>query len=282
MLKSVSNNPFFTIPDSKSEQSKIYSQGSDGKLNWFIEVSRKIVARTKSIILDDDRKLQFNTRILPWSAICALSIETANGVQHGTGWMAGPNIVITCGHCVYSNAFSGWAKKIVVTPGRSSRGSPFGSTTSNTFFCSEKWQSAQNIALDIGAIFLDDPIGTKIGWFRYDEVGPEIEKTIVNISGYPEFDGNFDKLLTHEGAILKFHDGRLFYPIDTDVGQSGAPVWVKQSPENTIPIAVGVHAYNPQKTPSSFGIEANSATALTPEITNLIHRWATATKFAGS
>lgn len=274
MLKSASNIENSISSELINYQSNDYSLGSEGNLSWFVETSRDLIVRTKSIVLgSDDRDIQFNTRKLPWRAICALQIVSANGTHHGTGWLAGPNTIITCGHCVYSDVFSGWADKIVVTPGSSNRGNPYGSFESTTFFCSDLWKIENDIALDIGAVRLEEPIGNKIGWFRYDEVHENIEETTASISGYSEYDGGYNKLLTHDGSIKKFHDGRLFYQMDTDVGQSGSPIWVNETPDNSIPTALGVHAYNTEMTPKFLKIEANSATALTREIVNLIGRW---------
>ena len=276
MLVSVSNKPTLRAPETIGEHSKIYSSGSEGNLNRFIEAGHDLLAQARSIILGrDDRDIQFNTRKLPWRTICALEIISVGGVQHGTGWFAGPNTIVTCGHCVYSNDLSGWAEKIVATPASSSRGNPFGNVSSTHFFCTESWKTEGNIVLDIGAIHLEEPMGEKLGWFGYDVVGVESENKIANVSGYSEYDGAYDKLLTHQGPIEKYFDGRLFYPIDTDVGQSGAPVWLKQNTESPIPLALGVHAYNTDKTPAELGIEANSAIALTSEVVDLIYRWTT-------
>lgn len=218
----------------------------------------------------DDRRIQVNTGIPPWRMICSLVIESTRGSFRGTGWLAGPSLVMTAGHCVYSLArFGGWARRVTVTPGRSGRGAPFGSLTETRLSCSRAWLS-EDKAFDVGCIHLSQPLGTRLGWFGHAAPGNLAGAGAV-VAGYPEFAGSYDNLLTEEGPVHTAQQGRLFYGVDTTDGQSGAPVWLAGSAGP--PTVVAIHTYEEDQTPPALGIEANSGTLLRPEILQLIQRW---------
>lgn len=229
----------------------------------------------ESVIGVDERVRILETDLPPWRMICALRMRgTTGGAAIGTGWLVGPRTVITAGHCVYSNHFfGGWADTIEVTPGRNGDLTPFGSFTTNRMSTVSAWAHDENPDFDYGAIHLDEPIGDTTGWFAVGALpARELAEHMVNVSGYPGDRGNGREQYFHANRILRVTDRRLFYDVDTFGGQSGAPAWIQPSGSD-VPMAVGIHAYGTGGTPSAFGITANSAPRIIPEVLKLIEQW---------
>jgi V8-like Glu-specific endopeptidase len=222
----------------------------------------------------DGRAIVFNTKIRPARLICALEIEAGGRVFHGTGWLAGPRLVVTCGHCLLAPEMGGWAQRVHVTPGLNSDGTPFGSGVSTQFAAPDQWRLHGDKAWDVGAIHLPEDIGQRLGWFTIAPLtnAQAVANQAGSVSGYPIYDDDYSRQLSDTDQILGIAGGRLFHQIDTDEGQSGAPLWLGAD-DQPDPTVIAVHAYEKQQTPPILGVEANSATPITPEIFQLIQAW---------
>ncbi|WP_165190244.1 trypsin-like serine peptidase [Caulobacter soli] len=222
----------------------------------------------------DHRRIELRNTTAPWRMVCALRIETARGVFNGTGWLAGPRTVITAGHCLHNDAFAsggGWARQVTVIAGQSWNKQPFGAVVSTRFDCAPTWLQGRERAHDIGAIHLDDPVGERVGWMKYDALDPAaLARTTAVVSGYPEYAGSYEHLLVAKGAVRTSLDGRLYYEIDTTDGQSGGPVWIG---DVAAPTVVAVHGYEADATPPAVGPGVNSGALLTPDHLRLIQTW---------
>ena len=86
------------------------------------------------------------------------------------------------------------------------------------------------------------------------------------------FDGGYGRQMRHTETIVDAGKGRIFHQIDTNEGQSGGPLWLGEG-RQADPQVVGIHAYEENHTPADLGVEANSATPMTPEIAGLIKSW---------
>lgn len=224
----------------------------------------------------DHRRIELRNQIAPWRMVCALRIDTGKGVFNGTGWLAGPRTVITAGHCLHNDAFAsgggdGWARRVTVVPGQSWGKRPFGEAVATRLSCAEPWLRTRDRAHDIGAIHLDDPVGERVGWMKYDAVDPAaLVRAAAVVSGYPEYAGSYEHLLVAKGPVRTSLDGRLYYEIDTTDGQSGGPVWIG---DVAAPTVVAVHGYEADATPTAVGPGVNSGALLTPDHLRLIQTW---------
>jgi glutamyl endopeptidase len=178
---------------------------------------------------------------------------------------------------VFSNFFfGGWASTIEVIPGLNGTGStakPYGSVVSTSFSSVDRWTEHEDADFDIGCIHLDQAKGEEVGWFAIGALPPaELETYLVNVSGYPADRGAGTEQYHNRNRVLRVTERRLFYEVDTYGGQSGAPVWIHEN-EGAPPLAVGIHAYGVGGTPADFGIRANSAPRITPEVLAKMKEW---------
>jgi V8-like Glu-specific endopeptidase len=228
---------------------------------------------------NDDRQRILETDLSPWRAICALNMRGALGSGViGTGWFAGPQTVITAGHCVYSRVFfgeAGWAEEIEVAPGRNGADMPFGQESSTRFAALEGWVQGEDPDYDIGCIHLNEPLGEKVGWFSIAALPAEaLVGSAVNVSGYPADRGGGAQQWYDSSSIRGVTDRRIFYGLDTFGGQSGAPAWVQDSTSTTDIRVVGIHAYGTAGgAPPGVTEPVNSAPRITPDVLDQIRAW---------
>lgn len=271
-----SSRPAVPSPDAAENA---LAAGSEGGLAPLLDAppersARKPAAPARMFSIlgpRDRRRVELTTTAAPWRMVCALRIETATGVFNGTGWLAGPSIVVTAGHCLNNDAFGGWARRVTVIPGQSWNKRPFGEAVSTRFDCAPSWLAARDRAHDLGCVHLDEPVGERVGWMRYDAVDPAtLPRTSAVVSGYPEYAGSYEHLLVAKGPVRTSLDGRLYYEIDTTDGQSGGPVWIGDA---AAPTVVAVHGYEADATLAQVGPGVNSGALLTPDHLRLIQTW---------
>ena len=231
------------------------------------------VPRQRVIIPGDDRKPVPNTRVRPYSAICSLEINFRFGSgEIGTGWLVAPRLVITAGHCVFNKKKGGFATEILVSPGRNGSSHWQAQTvpaTGGRFRTSPEYGTGSDTSpdFDYGAIILPKAfVDTgNFGFDVYDEF--KLKQETFNAVGYPA-DKPFGTMWGHAKRLANVLSRRLEYQIDTEVGQSGSPVFdMVQENGQTFFVAVGVHNAGSQ----SHLI--NSATRINDEVHKRFQSW---------
>jgi glutamyl endopeptidase len=213
----------------------------------------------------DDRVQITNTAVYPWRAHAALRITAGdNSVWIGTGWFVGPKLLVTAGHCVFIRssvaARHGWARQIVVMPGRNGAQLPYGSVTSSRFWSVLGWTRDGNQEYDYGAIVLDQPLGGTTGWFGFGN-WPSLDGVVGNISGYP-VDKPAGTQWYAARQIASANARKVYYDVDTAGGQSGSAVYRFW---NSGRYGIAVHAYG--------GGTVNSGTRINGEVLTNIKSW---------
>lgn len=221
-----------------------------------------------AIIGSDDRVQVTQTDQYIPRAIASLRITARDGSQWiGTGWFISPRTLITAGHCVFINGNSdpnrnGWVSSIDVMPGRNGILKPLGTARSTTFRSVRGWTEKGDQNHDYGAILLDTPLGVSTGWFGYGVFADnQLVGVQAHVTGYPG-DKPSGTMWQHSLPISSVSAPKVFYPIDTAGGQSGAAVYVL---EQDLPIGVAVHAYG--------GSTSNSATRITADVYRNLREW---------
>jgi V8-like Glu-specific endopeptidase len=174
----------------------------------------------ESIIGSDNRVQVTATTTFPYRAIVLITFSAGRC----TGWLVGPDLVVTAGHCVHSGGSSGdWYSDYRVYPGRKGSSSPYGSCTAKRLYSVQGWTVSNNEQYDYGAVKLNCTIGNTVGWFGAWWQSASLTGLPITVSGYPG-----DKPLTHwrsTGNVAVTQTRQIFYKNDTAAGQSGAPVF---------------------------------------------------------
>ena len=216
----------------------------------------------------DDRVQVTATSRFPWNAICRLQITCQDGTTlAGTGWLGGPRTVITAGHCVYKKKHGGWAVSIKVIPG--CRGAseakwPYGSVVSSRYRTVKSWIESEAPSGDYGAILLaaGGSFASPISLLGFEVLGDAaLEQGKLNLAGYP-VDKPRGTQWFHAERLVRVTSTDLIYEIDTEGGQSGAPVWRLSGGERTV---VGIHT-------TGRGVN-NRAVRINATVSHFLNKW---------
>lgn len=214
----------------------------------------------------------------PYHAICHLRIElpVAGRVLNGTGWLAGPRLVVTAGHCVFRRELNRFASRIVVSPGRCDAAHSItpqtvlpagGRFRTNTYYRNAGRSNGGKPEFDYGAILLPQPFD-QLKQFGYANLeASRLKEGTFNVVGYP-VDKPVGTLWGHGLALYRVDKRKLIYKIDTEGGQSGAPLWqlVKQDGKTHF-VVVGVHNSHSTTSPVNYAARIESS------LFRLIEHW---------
>lgn len=217
----------------------------------------------------DDRKLVADTTVPPYCWVALLEIEAGDGSQwRGTGWLAGPRLIMTAGHCVFMPAQGGWVQSVAVTLGAEPDGAggvkrPFGTQTSSELRSVAGWVTSQDDQHDYGAVLLPESLDTSFGSFSWAALSDgRLGQATVNIDGYPA-DKPSDGQYFSARALSGVTPTALLYENATYGGDSGAPAYVDPD-DRTV---VGMHTRGL--------LTSNEAVRITDDVASAIDGWRT-------
>jgi len=193
-----------------------------------------------SAIIGIDTRVRTYTTSYPARAVVLITFNAG----FCTGWLIGPDTVVTAGHCVHSGGTLGdWYSNYTIYPGRNQSIIPYGSCGAMWLASVTGWTEQKNENYDYGAIKLDCDVGDDIGYFGF--MWKKGKKKMKNypaaISGYPA-DKNFDQWQSHNKVRVS-KKKQIFYENDTIAGMSGSPVWYDNYTYG--PVAIGIHTMGP-------------------------------------
>lgn len=217
------------------------------------------VALPEKVIGFDSRKRITDTSLTPWRCICHLEVQYDRGpVGFGTGFLAGPNLVVTAAHVLADRSVYGWeepariAERVRVTPGRDATLAPYGSRVcevpedGSDHMIPEHWKKRatsktrsaelQRAAqcVDYAGLRLDSTeFGDRLGFFGFRDFAATFEEEdrevlFVNTAGYPHTpDKPYGTMWYNAGRTSGLSKDKVFidYMVDTEGGQSGSPVY---------------------------------------------------------
>lgn len=170
----------------------------------------------------------------PNGAICKIEASFDGPTKPGTGWMAGPRVLVTAAHVVYNNNGSpAYPTSIKIAPGID--GIELGSSNYIEILDSRTSpiqrvihlpteRPAECSALDYAVIVLPHPL--TVGSFGYKAIDiNSIQGLDAYISGYPmRTDENRNRQMQSHAPVGADGDF-ITYKAQAGFGQSGSPVW---------------------------------------------------------
>ncbi|HEX5597211.1 MAG TPA: trypsin-like serine protease [Micromonosporaceae bacterium] len=236
----------------------------------------------QSIIGTDNRVRVNPTTVFPARAIVQI-VRTTNGTTWGcTGWLYGPSIIATAGHCVHPGAGknggggNGFYPRgdFQIIPGRNGTSMPYGTCTASQLLSVNGWTQSGDETYDYGAIRLNCSVGNTTGWFGLWWQSATLTGTATTVSGYP-CDKTFGEQWRHAGQTVQVtHDRQVFYQNDTFGCQSGSPVYQTRASGSaycTGECVMAIHAYGLHG--SSPHSTNNHGTRITESVYNNLITW---------
>lgn len=194
-------------------------------------------------IIGTDGRSRVNPNTSPYKSILCLRMGfdlNDDGVIDtwtvGTGAMVYSDVLLTCAHNMYWYDQGKAAKEMRIYVQQNSES--FG----ETYYYPQSWKlppeyiNSKNIDYDWCVVKTQDPIGNITSWFGYG-TSASITGKYISVSGYPDIEGKRYFQYQGSGAMKSISDYRFEHNVDTEGGQSGAPVY---DPDRII---WGVHAY---------------------------------------
>lgn len=133
------------------------------------------------VIGTDERTRVHHTKRPPFRYICNLEYD---GWTLGTGTLVGPRTVLTAGHCIrYDDGSIMTPVRMRVIPGRNGPLEPLPTTRAVGFHSFKGYSPASRT--DLALIYLANPIGNSVGWWRRKRVASAADPVGTSISGAP-------------------------------------------------------------------------------------------------
>ncbi len=221
----------------------------------------------------DSRQPVSDSRQPPACLVCQVTVQDSGGrLSVGTAWLAGPQTLITAGHVLAKPSKSWQAAQVWLVPGRAGPGSdaascPFGFAVAASWQVHPRWAMAESDDHDIAAIWLDRPLFQHLGWFGMFAPQPQalLQNSFI-CAGYPlRSRMAFGLQWLDKGVAHRVDPGRVAYRIDTDEGQSGAPLYAQDAQGR--PWVVGVH------TDGDLASHENRGVLITADILAQLRQW---------
>jgi V8-like Glu-specific endopeptidase len=179
----------------------------------------------------DNRIQQVDTRRFPWNTICHLCrVFPGNSCAGCSGTLIAPDIVLTAGHCLWSQRYSGPPHAIQVAPGRIDRDTlPYGTIKAVQYWVPRGFIDGPDRAIwDFGVIRLVRPfqqIRRFMPMVALDD--PALHHVAahrrLSVAGYPS-DRPIGTMWRHSERLKRVTARRLFYSVSTCPGHSGSSV----------------------------------------------------------
>ena len=181
-----------------------------------------------------------STTLFPFNTICHISRDIGG---RGSGTLIAPRVVLTAGHVLQG------AGAVTVTPGFNATAataaerrpaSPGNQTAASSTF-------RQHPTLDLGLVLLPAAFTRPSRFMMLQPRGDLNTATLLTIAGYPRVQGPGGQVSV-AGTMWRHSDRlkltgvtatHLNYPIDTEPGQSGSPLWLLGNDQ--IRLLLGVH-----------------------------------------
>lgn len=183
----------------------------------------------------------------------------ADGFHYCTGFLEGPDILVTAGHCVYNTKEGGWAMLLTYIPSEKVGDYSYIPAVVDIIYLSQEFYFNESADEDWAVLKLNTRVGLETGWLGKGWSPGSMNGKEVATAGYPSERTYVDIWVTR-GEIVSTLTTRIKYSLETEMGESGSPIY------DTSGIVWGIHTRG-----STFPGGFSSGTKMTESLYNVIH-----------
>jgi len=206
----------------------------------------------------DDRREITNTKVSPYVYVCQLYMQKDPNNEAGslgTGFLVAPNVIVTCGHNLWSNSALGGGfvfKRFTIIPGRRSVGTndtqPLGKRdvllSPKGFKVHTGWSEKKDRNYDVGLIVLppgkEFPVKGNTLSYGGISIPPSAPRGRYTVLGYPKAKPLYT-MWGSLGQIDTLERNILYYRMMASEGQSGGPIIATRDDGTLGNVVVGIH-----------------------------------------
>lgn len=193
--------------------------------------------------------------------ICQVRADFGDGqIAYGTGWLAGPRLLVTAAHVVHrTGQVANKPISVSIIPALDGEGrEPYGRVTVHSDAIHLPVNDPEVASpSDYAVIIL--PESQKIGWLSFNVIGDEkLGSNDLYIAGY--INGKSVQFFNF-GKVNDYTDSQFDYVVTTKKGMSGSPILLHDGDNY---VSVGIHVAD--------GSECGVAVRITPQVYAFIHR----------
>lgn len=168
-----------------------------------------------------------DTSAFPYRVTCRIKAEVYGDELVASGYLVGPNLLLTNAHCVMNmkdndQTFADW----VAYPGYNNGAYKGVSSGWSKIIYPASWKNGHFVANDWCLCVLNNNIGSQLGWFGCQAYGTNAEMNGISVKtmGYPlsEGDGKYQYYST--GNLSNINNGYFYSSAMSTDGMSGGPV----------------------------------------------------------
>lgn len=161
---------------------------------------------------------------------------------HATGFLEGPNVLVTAAHCCYKADDGGWADDLYYYPARNGTTNPRGEAQRYSILVPSSWKNSNDHNYDWSIVTLKTAIGNTTGYFGKKWTSASYNGTTVTMTGYPQTTASVKPnfiMYSSPGTVSSCTNYLIYTTYNSNNRASGSPIYIYQ---NGSYIVVGVHS----------------------------------------
>lgn len=189
----------------------------------------------ESIIGQDNQFHVLDTTMNPYRKVVHLEMVFPSNSARGSGVMIGPDLILTAAHNVYDSDTKEWASFVTATPAKNGSTRPYGRYFVSRYYVLRSYRTSDgDFNHDMAVLKLSRSVDAAVG--SLPVVSTAQVGNRVQVPGYPgDTTEKKEKMYAMFENIAFLEDNVMYYKVDTESGQSGAPVL------NAYNEVVGIH-----------------------------------------
>lgn len=163
---------------------------------------------------------------------------------HASGFLEGPNVLVTAAHCCYDADDGGWADDLYYFPARNGTTNPRGEAQRYSILVPSTWKNSKSDNYDWCIVTLKTAIGNTTGYFGKKWTSASYNGTSVTMTGYPQTTASVRPnfiMYSSSGYVSSCTNYLVYTTYNSNNRASGSPIYIYQ---NGAYIAIGVHTAN--------------------------------------